>query len=36
MFSAADTRLPSVRRIIGHDPPLAVWQCDGGLQLFAY
>jgi len=36
MFSAADTRLPAVRHIIGHDPPLAVWQCDGGLQLFAY
>ena len=36
LFSREDTYRPAVRRIIGHDPPLAVWQCDGGLQLYAY
>jgi len=36
MFSASDTRLPSVRRIIGHDPPLRIFECQNGLALYAF
>jgi len=36
MFSRADTLLPSVQRIIGHDPPLRIFECQNGLALYAY
>lgn len=36
LFSREDTQRPAVRRLIGHDPPLAVFVCGGGLRLYAY
>ena len=37
MFSAADTLLPTVRRIIAdRGPPLQIFYCQNGLALHAY
>ena len=35
-FSREDTHKPAVQRIVGHDPPVAVFECAGNLRLYAY